>query len=427
MPKNPFFTEDNRIIELLGQALSLSESGEYQDAIEIYKSILLFEPDNGIAQIGKAFAEMKIAKGISDGHVQIEGFSNYFYTVSACLKKRAACGIDDEYISVALKFIDACEDEAMELVNNLQEAKRETIKDWQQGVRELREDGFPYNMTEHDKTEFEADTLPLLIDEVFLYPELLSTSNKIVDDFIASITEPEQINIEIIKQLSQLRENALSKENLNISKFMSEGLNIFRDFFTSTAPRKVAEARQKMEKIEASFDTTAKRIESLINELKDIARERYWTLHAEEKSKLEANKASLEQSIYDKQTEIEAKKYEIAKQIQSKTKEITEYEAVANDKISREQEKVSALEQEKKLIGFFKFKEKKAVKSKIAEAAKQLEAVRQEEHNLICALNEQKNSLEKQVKLFDKEFADYKKDIKYEISKIDLEFKKDRN
>jgi len=145
---------------------------------------------------------------------------------------------------------------------------------------------------------------------------------------------------------------------------------------------KISAAREGIKRSKLSLEEAKKK-------LSDLRVEEYWTFHQEKKKKLESEKKSLKEQISVLNKEIskipkEAEGYTDMIEFQKKTQELTA---------------------EKKALGFFKFKDKKAIQTQIDSINDKIAKIQDRINSAINEVKKRISSLETRIKEIDNELT----------------------
>ncbi len=390
--KHPLHSDDERIEKLTEQADELLAAQKYTEASDLYKSILLLEPENLHCQLNKATSDALHP----DSEYDVAAFGKWAEAVEAArIALYEYYGECQDFVDVFGKEIELLEHIAISRATKALVARKALAEKLDEDTEELRS---LYTLQTINDPQAKAKIDGAMRDlftegrqaqgaMVAYIAALLVSWTTQMRRFLECFHTPELFDVHYFESLRSRVAAQQRKWHFELASCFHCSL---REQLIELMKAENKASKESGEVIDQELKKILAILDGYIKRCKDAIRAAYWKAHTEERKKLEEERATL------------------VSERENREKEISQAEKKAETDNVAAQNVIAELQQKRRALGIFKFKEKKEARAAI-EAAEQ-EAVR--------IRNMGRDAVDKIVQKRDR--------LTERIAAIDLEFTKDR-
>lgn len=384
--------EENRKIEnLIKAGIEELDAKKYAEAYDIFKSILLLDADNAVATF---------YKGLAGAWNNVNDTKSHFSEAASAAekafeKKSKQDSESEEYFAFVSDALGRLHELAMS----------EVIGYFSLTTKEMREFAYAYDKIEDERKGASVDHLyntvsicrqemikieQLIKNNVNAYSQtaclIISLNCTLMANVVNSVQDVTKFPLDLIKKINNYLADYKKRTEIELNSFDGR-LQWTYSQVTSLYSSLKSDHRTKMSSARQFVNATQKACKNLESKRKEIVVELYWKEHPEERKELEERKADFSSRISD-----ENKKISTTAAEHEKSRKLIDGE-------------IEALKAERSSIGFFKFKEKKAIKEKIQAKEAEKQANIAKENKAVDEIKERINTFEKRISEIDNELT----------------------
>lgn len=386
--------ENKKIQNLIKAGMEELNAKNYAEAYDVFKSVLLLDADN---------AEATFYKGLSGAWNNSSDINTHFHEAvtaadKAMSKKLEQCKETGAYYDFVLEVLKRLHALAKSEINGYYLLTGKEMNDFAYAYDKTKDelmdaklDGYTVvaNSYQQQLTQLRAAIRAELPSLAQRASDIMALSCAFLAKTAGAVKDLTVLPLEFIQIMKTALSDYEALANKSLPSFTGRlkwAKEEVDQVFSEIKPRYSSNLYAVTTKIQTARETC----KSLEGRRKMLAVEKYWQEHAEERKELEHKKAQFKEQIANENKKIE----DIANKFG------TERNAI--------QKEIDALSAELSAIGFFKFKDKKAVREKI-------NAKETEKQTNISKQDAAADAIKLNIKTFEKRIAD-----------IDAELTKDR-